>query len=59
MPDELTQDDVLHDLSHLLAYGWGRLEVIVQKGIIEAIHLTPVKKRHSDIVRLEKILTKR
>ena len=59
MPDELSQYDVLHDLEHLLAYGWGRLEVIVQKGIIEAIHLTPVKKRHSDIVRLEKILTQR
>ena len=56
MPDELTPDDVLHDLQYLLAYGWGRLEIVVQRHAIEAIQLSPVKKRHSDIARLENIL---
>ena len=56
MPDELTSDDVVHDLQHLLAYGWGRLEIVVQRHAIEAIQLSPVKKRRSDTARLEKIL---
>ena len=56
MTDELTPDDVLHDLHHLLAYGWGKLEVVIQRGVIEAILLSPVKKRRSDTARLEKIL---
>ena len=56
MTDELTPADVLHDLQHLLAYGWGRLEIVVQRHAIEAIQLAPVKKRRSDTARLEKIL---
>ena len=58
MSDELTPDDVLHDLQHLLAYGWGKLEVVVQRGVIEAIQVSPVKKRRADTERLEKMLQK-
>ena len=58
MPDELTPDDVLRDLQHLLAYGWGKIEVTVQRGVIEAIQVSPVKKRREDTERLEKMLQK-
>ena len=58
MSDELTPDDVLHDLQHLLAYGWGKLEVTVQRHGIEAIQVSPVRKRRAEGERLEKILAK-
>ena len=56
MADELTPDDVLHDLQHLLAYGWGRLEVVIQRGVIEAIEVSAMKKRRAEAERLEKML---
>ena len=58
MADELTSDDVLHDLQHLLAYGWGKLEVVVQRHAIEAIQVSPVRKRRAEAARLEQIFAK-
>lgn len=56
MPDELTTDDVLHDVQRMLDYGWGKIEVTIQRHAIEAIQLSPVKKRHSDAARLTQVL---
>ena len=55
MSDELTPNDVLQDLRDLLAYGWGKLEVTVQRHIIEVVQMTPVKKKRSDTERLSRI----
>ena len=55
MPDELTPEDALHDLHHLLAYGWGKLEVTVQRHVIEVIQVALVKKRRSDIEQFDRI----
>ena len=56
MADELSVDEVLHDLRCLLAYGWGTIEVTVQRHMIECVRLAPVKKRRSDTSQLEKFL---
>lgn len=44
-PEELNGEEVLKRLDEILAYGWGRVEVIVQDHDISAVQWQKVKVR--------------